>query len=112
MDYISHVSVSLLRNSNVLNWVYPTHINGRAASTVIPWAGRVLFAFLRFGRGGARRVYSHETRVALVKERVKGMERQRQRRVRSGALILAALAAGTVLGAAVIGPRHRQARGG
>ena len=26
MDYISHVSVSLLRNSNVLNWVYPTHI--------------------------------------------------------------------------------------
>ncbi len=43
-------------------------------------------------------MYSHETRVALVKERVKEIERQRKRRARSGALILAALAAGTALG--------------
>lgn len=57
-------------------------------------------------------MYSNETRVVLVKERVKEIERQRKRRAISGALILAALAAGTVLGAAVIGPRHRQARGG
>lgn len=51
-----------------------------------------------FGERGVRRVYSHETRVALVKERVKEIERQRKRRARSGALILAALAAGTALG--------------
>ena len=57
-------------------------------------------------------MYSNETRVALVKERVREIERQRKRRALSGALILAALAAGTVLGAAVIGPRHIQARGG
>ena len=57
-------------------------------------------------------MYSHETRVALVKERVKGMERQRQRRVRSGALILAALAAGTALGAAVNGLRRGREKGG
>ena len=29
VDYISHVSVSLLRNSNVLNRVYLTHIKKR-----------------------------------------------------------------------------------
>ena len=57
-------------------------------------------------------MYSSETRAALVKERVKGMERQRQRRVRSGALILAAFAAGTALGAAVNGLRRRRERGG
>lgn len=43
-------------------------------------------------------MYSHETRVAPVKERVKKIERQRKRRARSGALILAVLAAGTALG--------------
>ena len=57
-------------------------------------------------------MYSSETRAALVKERVKGMERQRQRRVRSGALILAAFAAGTALGAAAFRPRRRRERGG
>ena len=88
---------------------------GRAASTVIPWAGRALFAFWqprRFGRGGARSVYSSETRVALVKERVKQRERQKQRRARSGALILAALAAGVALGAAVNGLRRGREKGG
>ena len=57
-------------------------------------------------------MYSHETRVALVKERVKENERQKHRRARSGTLILAALAAGAALGAAVNGLRHRQDKGG
>ncbi len=51
-----------------------------------------LFAFHRKGGGG---VYSNETRVALVKER------QRQMRVYATALVLAALAAGFALGAAL-----------
>ena len=57
-------------------------------------------------------MYSHETRVALLKERVKEIKRQRQCRVLSGVLILAALAAGTTLGAAVNGLRRRQEKGG
>ena len=57
-------------------------------------------------------MYSHETRVALVKERVREKERQKHRRARSGALILDALAAGTALGAAVNGLRRRQEKGG
>ena len=57
-------------------------------------------------------MYSHETRVALVKERVRENERQKHRRARSGTLILAALAAGAALGAAVNGLRHRQDKGG
>lgn len=57
-----------------------------------------LFAFHRKGGGG---VYSTETRVALVKERVRAKERQRQTRVYAAALVLAALAAGFALGAAL-----------
>ena len=57
-------------------------------------------------------MYSHDTRVALVKERVKEIERQRKRRVRSGVLILAALAVGTALGAAVNGLRRGREKGG
>lgn len=57
-------------------------------------------------------MYSSETRTALVKERVKGMKWQRQRRARSGALILAALAVGTALGAAALRPRRRREKGG
>lgn len=57
-------------------------------------------------------MYSSETRVALVKERVKQRGRQKQRRARSGTLILATLAAGTALGAAVNGLRRRQEKGG
>lgn len=61
-------------------------------------------------------MYSSETRTALVKERVKGMKWQRQRRARSGALILAALAVGTALGAAALCPppqaRERGIRNG
>ena len=45
-------------------------------------------------------MYSTETRVALVKERVRAKERQRQMRVYAAALVLAALAAGFALGAA------------
>ena len=55
-----------------------------------------LFAFHRKGGGG---VYSTETRVALVKERVRAKERQRQTRVYAAALVIAALAAGIALGA-------------
>ena len=44
-------------------------------------------------------MYSTETRVALVKERVRAKERQRQTRVYAAALALAALAAGFALGA-------------
>ena len=44
-------------------------------------------------------MYSTETRVALVKERVRAKERQRQTRVYAAALALAALAAGIALGA-------------
>ena len=57
-----------------------------------------LFAFHQKGGGG---VYSTETRVALVKERVRAKERQRQTRVYAAALVLAALAAGFALGAAL-----------
>ncbi len=46
-------------------------------------------------------MYSTETRVALVKERVRVKERQRQMRVYAAALVLAALAAGFALGAAL-----------
>ena len=46
-------------------------------------------------------MYSTETRVALVKERVRAKERQRQMRVYAAALVLAALAAGFALGAAL-----------
>ena len=61
----------------------------------------------RFVKGGAameannvsRALYSTETRVALVKERVRAKERQRQMRVYAAALVLAALAAGIALGA-------------
>ena len=56
-----------------------------------------LFAFHQKGGGG---VYSNETRVVLVKERVRAKERQRQTRVYAAALALAALAAGFALGAA------------
>ena len=48
----------------------------------------------------SRALYSTETRVALVKERARAKERQRQTRVYAAALILAALAAGFALGAA------------
>ena len=65
-----------------------------------------------FGERGVRSVYSHETRVAMVKERVKENERQKHRRARSGTLILAALAAGAALGAVVNGLRRRQEKGG
>lgn len=44
-------------------------------------------------------MYSTETRVALVKERVRAKERQRQMRVYAAALVLPALAAGIALGA-------------
>ena len=44
-------------------------------------------------------MYSTETRVALVKERVRAKERQRQTRVYAAALVLAALATGIALGA-------------
>ena len=44
-------------------------------------------------------MYSTETRVALVKERMRAKERQRQTRVYAAALVLAALAAGIALGA-------------
>ena len=44
-------------------------------------------------------MYSTETRVALVKERVRAKERQRQMRVYAAALVLAAPAAGIALGA-------------
>ena len=44
-------------------------------------------------------MYSTETRVALVKERVRAKERQRQMRVYAAALVLAALATGIALGA-------------
>ena len=47
----------------------------------------------------SRALYSTETRVALVKERVRAKERQRQMRVYAAALALAALAAGIALGA-------------
>ena len=47
----------------------------------------------------SRALYSTETRVALVKERVRAKERQRQMRVYAAALVLAALAAGIALGA-------------
>ena len=61
--------------------------------------------FLHFGSPGdlgegVQSVYSHETRVALVKERVKQKKLQRQLHARSGALMLAALVAGAVLAAA------------
>ena len=46
-------------------------------------------------------MYSTETRVALVKERVRAKERQRQTRVYAAVLVLAALAAGFALGAAL-----------
>ena len=46
-------------------------------------------------------MYSTETRVALVKERMRAKERQRQTRVYAAALALAALAAGFALGAAL-----------
>ncbi len=46
-------------------------------------------------------MYSTETRVALVKERAREKERQRQMRVYAAALVLAALAAGFALGAAL-----------
>ena len=49
----------------------------------------------------SRALYSTETRVALVKERVRAKERQRQTRVYAAALVLAALAAGFALGAAL-----------
>ena len=49
----------------------------------------------------SRALYSTETRVALVKERVRAKERQRQTRVYAAALALAALAAGFALGAAL-----------
>lgn len=58
-----------------------------------------LFAFHQKGGGG---VYSTETRVALVKERVRAKERQRQMRVYAAALVLAALAAGVMLALAAI----------
>ena len=57
-------------------------------------------------------MYSHETCVALVKERGKEKERQKQRCVRSGTLILAALAVGTALGAAAACPRRGREKGG
>ena len=57
-----------------------------------------LFAFPAHRKGGGG-VYSTETRVALVKERVRAKERQRQTRVYAAALVLAALAAGIALGA-------------
>ena len=57
-------------------------------------------------------MYSHETRIALVKERVKEIERQRKRRALSGVLILAALAAGAALGAAVNGLRRGREKEG
>ena len=44
-------------------------------------------------------MYSTETRVALVKERVRAKERQRQMRVYAAGLVLAALATGIALGA-------------
>ena len=47
----------------------------------------------------SRALYSTETRVALVKERVRAKERQRQMRVYAAALVLAALAAGIALDA-------------
>ena len=56
-------------------------------------------------------MYSHETRVALLKERVKEIKRQRKCRVLSGVLILAALAAGTTLGAAAFCPHRGKERG-
>ena len=59
-----------------------------------------LFAFPAHRKGGGG-VYSTETRVALVKERVRAKERQRQMRVYAAALALAALAAGFALGAAL-----------
>ena len=59
-----------------------------------------LFAFPAHRKGGGG-VYSTETRVALVKERVRAKERQRQMRVYAAALVLAALAAGFALGAAL-----------
>ena len=49
----------------------------------------------------SRALYSTETRVTLVKERVRAKERQRQTRVYAAALALAALAAGFALGAAL-----------
>ena len=57
-----------------------------------------LFAFPAHRKGGGG-VYSTETRVALVKERVRAKERQRQMRVYAAALVLAALATGIALGA-------------
>ena len=47
-------------------------------------------------------MYSTETRVALVKERVRAKERQRQMRLYAAALVLAALAAGVMLAFAAI----------
>ena len=84
-------------------------VHGHSVGGARPFA---FWQLRRLGRGGVRSVYSHETRVALVKERVKEIERQRKRRVRSGALILAALAVGTALGAAVNGLRRGRERGG
>ena len=47
-------------------------------------------------------MYSTETRVALVKERVRAKERQRQMRLYAAGLVLAALAAGVMLAFAAI----------
>lgn len=85
-------------------------------STDFSWVWCALFVFEnprddRKG-GGVRSVYSHETRVALVKERGKEKERQKQRRIRSGTLILAALAVGMALGAAAACPRRGREKGG
>ena len=55
-------------------------------------------------------MYSHETRVALVKERVYAKEQQRRLRTRSGVLVLAALTAGVALGA--VAKHRRHPRGG
>ena len=83
-------------------------VHGHSVGGARPFA---FWQLRRLGRGGVRSVYSHETRVALVKERVKEIERQRKRRVRSGALILAALAVGTALGAAAFCHRRGKERG-
>lgn len=53
-------------------------------------------------------MYDNETRVRLVKKRVEELERQRARRVRAGACMLAAFAAVTALGAALCLRRARE----
>lgn len=62
------------------------------------------------GRERSWAMYDNETRVRLVKKRVEELERQRARRVRAGACMLAAFAAVTALGAALC-PRRTQEKG-